>query len=108
MKAVLLGTLLWASAAFAEDTPLDLMSSCVTTGDRQVFSLYREPSDHGVGFLYNYHEGELVEHKVDIQYTNAGARAIVTSEDLPMLILIGTGKSIIPWNGSTWNCQSRF
>ncbi|MGE0633498.1 MAG: hypothetical protein AB7O96_13885 [Pseudobdellovibrionaceae bacterium] len=108
MYALLLGTLLWATTGFAEDIPLELMSSCEVKETREVFSLYRDKNDPFVGALWDYDNNEAVEHLVNIQYTNAGARAIITSEDLPKLILIGTGKSTIHWNGKVWNCRSRF
>ncbi len=93
---------------FDDGTILVRMSSCETNDPRDVFSLYRHPDNSGLGFLYDYHHGRLAEHIVEINYTNAGARAIVTSKEVPMLILFGTGKEVIKWDGRTWTCHSDF
>jgi hypothetical protein len=109
MKTLIIGMLFLTSTAFAQERPWDHMASCVTTEPRQAFTLYRDPSDPSVGALIDYNEfGDPVEHIMDIQYTNGGARAIVTSEDLPMLILISAPRSVIHWKGKTWNCRSRL
>lgn len=108
MRALLIGTLFWASTTFAQDKSLELMSSCESKESDQVFTLYRDRSDPTFGLLYEGGHARKIEHRVEIGYTNAGARAIVTADDLPILILVGTGESTVQWNGNTWDCTSDF
>ncbi len=97
-----------SSFVFDDGLVLKWMVSCsagpLTEGG---FSLSRHPEDFNLGYLYDYHDGQLVEHIVTINYTNAGARAIITSDNLPTLILVAARKSVIQWDGKTLNCLGR-
>jgi hypothetical protein len=105
--ALAIGHAAHTSSGPADDEAWDLMITCEKSDPRTVFSLYRDPNDTSVGILYNYPNNQLAEHMVDISYTNAGARAIVTSKDLPTLIFMAysiKGPRFIQWNGVQWFC----
>ncbi len=107
MKTLIVSLML--SGALAQGAPLDLMVGCEAHFPHRGFSIYRDPDNRFSGFLFDYDVlGHPVEHPVDIQYTNAGARAIFSSEEFPNLILVGGTKSVVNWNGRKWKCQTWF
>lgn len=102
------------ATAYAQDAGFDAVLICKEANGIHFFTVLRLVDDVSRGVVkygtadMNYVPMVVQEDSYDaeIAYTNAGARAIVSSGQFPQLIFAGQGSKNLIWNEKNWMCQS--
>ncbi len=112
LKIIVVTLTMSASGLALGSESLERIASCSEVGGEGILDVSRSVTDHAQGVVEygSLDNVQIPALDAEIAYTNAGARAVITSpnNEFPLLVIVGTGRSELKWEGKKWVCETRF